>query len=377
MANKLFDIFSNLQIEGGTKEKMEFNSFKVRVLSMLRNIDEKVLMELHSHHPKSLTHSIMVAKDTGYIARKLGLGEDVVISLEVAALFHDVGKLDIHEVILDLSNEDIVKVWAYFHKGEKFPENGVSIWDVTLGQVIEFKAKNSYDYEEFSSNFNQWFKKRGLLKFMNLPLRKYFEYHQPATRKILMNLGIEKNIVDYAAAHHLSYFDEDEKKNLPRECRIIEIADKFNAIIQSEGVRKYFLRKSKAGALEIIISELRKEFGIKENNVNGFENRILAIIAQRYLPEEIKVLKDEMSEFLKFSKEKVDIFNVKNSLNLIKKAEWLLDEVIAYSVIHIDFKNYINIDISNLLTFYLEVLCKILHIHKKEVDEKIIHKLVA
>jgi len=96
-------------------------------------------------------------------------------------------------------------------------------------------------------------------------------------KNILKDVGFSDEVIIYASSHHLNYFSDFDQNKLPVECNIIEIADKFNAISQSEGIRIYAQRKSHSEAMEIIIKGFKGVFDassqedcFKSRNIEDF-----------------------------------------------------------------------------------------------------------
>jgi putative nucleotidyltransferase with HDIG domain len=283
--DRILRAIADLRINGTKEEEIAFEAFKKNALKDIKKEELEVLVALKQHHTNTLKHSVMVAQDVVYLATQMGLSQDKILSLKIAALLHDVGKLDIHEVILDLGDyKEMVAIWEHKHPGKPMPK-GNPTTAITIEEVISYKASKSSNSKEYIRSFKFWLIKKGLISFLNKSVREYLNHHQDATRTILEKIGVSPEVVNYAAAHHLSYFNEDNRRKLPKECRIIEIADKFNAIIQSEGVRHYVTKKTRTKALDIILFELNREF---KGSFHRFERNTLAILAKRHLPIEIQ-----------------------------------------------------------------------------------------
>ncbi|MFO8015646.1 MAG: HDIG domain-containing protein [Candidatus Woesearchaeota archaeon] len=282
----LIKALKDLKINGTEEEEREFEDFKKQAIKDAVKEEKEVLSilkELKAHHTSTLKHNMMVARDTEYIARQLGLSDDKAAALKIAALLHDIGKLDIHEAVLDLEGGEESEVWKTRNPEEPVPEGNL-LKHITLRDVIEHKAGKSADPEEYRRSFLEWLGRKGLERFLDRPLREYLNHHQHSTRSILERLGIRKEIIDYAAGHHPSYFSSEDMKKLPKECAIIEVADKFNAIIQSEGVRNYFSKKLRTEALDIIAQQMKKEYG---GFFKTYEKESLHVLVKRYLPPEV------------------------------------------------------------------------------------------
>jgi len=109
-----------------------FDEFKRNILLNLSDLEIDLLRKLKEHHPNTLFHNIIVAKDTFCVAKNLNLDIDKCISLGLAGLFHDIGKLDIHNLVLDLSSKDVDKIWLIAHNAVVLPKTMVTIKDITL-----------------------------------------------------------------------------------------------------------------------------------------------------------------------------------------------------------------------------------------------------
>ena len=273
-----------LRINGSSEEETEFSYFKNRLIEQLKEEEREVMRALHQHHPRSFTHSMMVARDVEYIAKNMGLPGDKVQALVIAALLHDVGKLDIHEAILELGSYPERKaIWLHAFPGHT-PPNSPLIDDITLRHIINYKSAKADNPKEYRKAFEQWLMDKGVYSFLDKSLLDYLKHHQEGTRAALEKIGVKEEIVELAAAHHPSYFSDSERHRLPKECCIIEVADKFNAIIQSEGVRNYISRESRTKALSIIANELKKEFS---GFFRSYEKKALRVLVKRYLPPEV------------------------------------------------------------------------------------------
>ncbi len=277
-----------LRLNGTDEEEGGFEIFKRSILEDLRREEIAVLRELKGHHVNTLRHSMMVARDVYYIGKRMGIKADKLQDLMIAAMLHDVGKLDVHEVILDLSDEDEIAIWRSLNPGQEPPSNiGLVIKGITLGDVIKFKSRKSNNPRGYRSDFLVWLRDKGLLSFLKRSVLEYIQHHQTATGSILGEVGVRKEVVDLAVSHHPSYFSKEKRGKLPKECTIMEVADKFNAIIQSGGVRRYFAGKTRTEALDIIAFELRKEFGALRR-FSGFGRRALEILVKRELPPSVE-----------------------------------------------------------------------------------------
>lgn len=272
-----------MRVDGSRAEQVAFDRFKERLYKDVKETEHALLARLHKHDPRTLRHQVMVARDTEWLAEQLGYPERVVADLRVAALLHDVGKVDIHHVLLHLDRTDEKEIYQQLH-GKEPPKDNLAKY-FTLRDVVEHAARKARTAREARSIYDDtvtWLQHRGLQRFLDEPAYAYLQHHQAATERLLRQAGIREEVVRYAAAHHPDYFGIGHTH--PKECRIIEVADKYNALVQSEGVRTYFRPRSRSEAFAIILDVLRKEFS---GFGTSFQRRALAKLVARYLPEEL------------------------------------------------------------------------------------------
>ncbi len=141
-----------------------------------------------------------------------------------------------------------------------------------------------------------WLENRNLSNFLDLSIREYLDQHQLSTKNILKDVGFSDEVIIYASSHHLNYFSDFDQNKLPVECNIIEIADKFNAISQSEGIRIYAQRKSHSEAMEIIIKGFKGVFDASSQE-DCFKVEILKILSNKYLYNDFNSLKIKIEKF--------------------------------------------------------------------------------
>ena len=101
---ELFRTINNMDIGGTPAEIDEFKEFKKRVKKTILAMDATVrgeLIRLNKHHKNTIKHNVMVAHDVEYIAKELKLPPKEQQALFIAALLHDIGKLDILDILLD------------------------------------------------------------------------------------------------------------------------------------------------------------------------------------------------------------------------------------------------------------------------------------
>lgn len=335
----------------------EFTEFKKNLFLDIREKKREIHEKLHQlkeHHINTLKHNVMVARDTVYIAEKLGLSEDRIIALRVAALLHDVGKLDLHEAILDLGDfKEMKAIWEKAHPNKPLPKGNL-ITMITVKDVVEYKASRADDPQEYIASFKEWLVEKGLTSFLNKSIREYLNHHQPATRRILEEIGVNPKVVDYAAGHHPSYFGRKERNKLPKECRIIEMADKFNAIIQSEGVRHYFSAKARVEALDIIAQELKREFGglFKGFLFRRFEKRALKVLIKKYLPQEVKEeLIPQAEKLIEHLRNNLELLKTSQDKEELKKAERLVALITVTLTLSKEFRGLLDSSLTHTLEY--------------------------
>ncbi len=294
--NKIINALDDLEFHGLATEKPKFESFKRRIVREAVELQHDIhdtILELKRHHSRTLKHNLLVAYDTSYIAKKMGLVGRELEALELAAFFHDLGKLDIHAVILDMSAEEQIAAWKKARPTEPVPDMNTIRNRITVEQFIEAKADKcpSGKRRLFIEDMKRWLKKQDLFDFYCIPYYAYFKHHQHATGRILGEVLLKselgknwseveaKQIIEFATAHHPEYFISGKRAKLPKWGRIIEVADKFNAIIQSEGAHKYISKTSKIRALEIIFSQIKDETGTLQRE----KKKMVNILAEKYL----------------------------------------------------------------------------------------------
>ena len=292
---ELLDATGDLKINGTAEDEREFEDFREQIYGEATEKEILVLADLMRHHPNSLKHCMMVARDTDYIARELRLDDELTDDLRKAALLHDIGKLEIHQGIIDFGGGDLPRrIWEEQYSFTPAPEK-ISISNITVRDVMRHNAGEIRDSErsaQYVRDFLNWLQERKLEGFLDQSVRAYLNHHQEATRSLLTDCGTRPRVIDFASGHHPSYFPKQERTDLPKECRIIELADKFNAMIQSEGIRHYIgklNKKTRTEALNIIAQELKVQFeeqsdpGLKE-----LEKNALAVLLKKHLNFEVE-----------------------------------------------------------------------------------------
>jgi len=276
-----------------------YDEFEERIRKEIsfENIKAIELMEkLKNHHRGTYKHNFLVAKDVEYVAKKLGYPKKEIRCLTIAAAVHDMGKLDVHRIILDLAGKkEQVKIWNYANKQGVVPDKPIE--HNTPRDIIRYYGRNSENPKKVMEEFIEWMKKNNSKKFIDLPMRTWLDYHQEATKKHLEKINLNPKILFYAATHHPEYFQEE----LNFECQIIGVCDKFNAMIQSEGDRSYAKRKSVVTAIETILmySRKRKEYRKTIKIIELLSKKYVIPYAKRLLKTNIQVDHSTLEEMIR------------------------------------------------------------------------------
>lgn len=284
---KIFRTIDSMEIKGSDRDKAEFGRYKDEVKQAISEMDyraRKLLRQLDKHHSNTIKHNVMVAHDVKYIAQSLGLNEEDVQSLFVAALLHDVGKIDVLDILLDSTKEAEQEMLEIKRKENPSDfrlkaKNVIPVDVLTVNDLLKYNAgKKGFDMKKVKLIL----KEKGVS--LRCTLRKYLSSHQERTKKILTDIGVDPKLVHYAANHHPEYFTKDAR--LDWRCHIISIADKFNAIIQSEGIRYYTTRKNRIRALDIVIECIKSRMA--KFVFDRKPKKIIRIIGKKYVPLEIE-----------------------------------------------------------------------------------------
>lgn len=245
-------------------------------ISILSNDELKLFERLFHYHKPSAIHCVNVANDVLYVARELNYSKEDCKNLYVAALLHDVGKLNMHQIVLKTSinkNEATrIITWKGCDVGHDNPLNQISLRD-----LIDYRSSQSLLSRNFIGKQKAETYKAQLGLKLDTSVLEHIRSHQNDTKLLLEHVGALPDVVAIASHHHMEYFDKNEFINsgkLKYFATILDICDKFNAIIQSEGIRRYAAASSRGEALEILIKSEFDEFSIK----------VEKIIAKRYLP---------------------------------------------------------------------------------------------
>lgn len=369
-----------LRNELSNNENESVEEFTKRVFDNLKDNEKNVLSQLQDHHENTLVHSIMVAHDVEYIAKNLRhtiwphfklYSNKEIQSLTIAALLHDLGKLYVHNTILDLGGKlDLEKIWKFNYPETQIPQNLMNTLKVI--DVLNYNSRRhnsdqttKEQAENYYNLFISWMKDKKVVDdFLNESVRTYLEYHQKGTELILKELKINPKIITYAASHHPMYFAQVEREKLPKEIKIIEIADKFNALMQTEGIRKYLQgnQKTKIQAMMIIIdalNELFKSSSFFINHINSFfnekfEGQIIGILTKKYFTKEdiISDLKVKVEEAIKHGED----------IKFLKEDE----ELVAVLIVALSFSQELDSELVNyFISFEHKLLEIIMHIEEK------------
>lgn len=259
------------------------------IRKVLREEELELLSKLYDHHKKQVLHSFNVASDCVYVAERLGLPLDEIEKLRIAALLHDVGKLDVELLVLD-KGVDLTEQQAvarFFHKAT----NAADLRQViTLREIIEYRSHLPFWRKKRIS-------KRGKKAFLSrlgseadVTLLEHIRNHVKYTTARLEKAGTDPHIIAIAAGHHPEYSAESRKIKL--HTLILSVVDKFNAMIQSEGRRNYIQSTSRAEALDLLLKKFCPD------------SRVLQALSLKYLPLEAKELEATLALILRTYQEK-------------------------------------------------------------------------
>ena len=356
---KIFNKYvPNLPANLSLIQRDEIQNFVNRIFDDLRDEEKALIAKIDLHHEATLVHSLMVAHDVEYIATRLSYSKEEVKALTIAALLHDAGKLKIHDTVLDLGDKfELEKIWKFSYPKKAFPKN--PMMEITVSDLINYKAKfESKDENMYIFKYLEWMKEREVSDFLNQPLRVYLEYHQEGTRIELEKIGVSSDLIKYAAAHHPTYFTEDLRGKLPKEAKIIEIADKFNAIMQTEGIRHYATKKTRTEAMLIIIEALEKKYAKHSLFFESFEEEIMKILVEKYFTKD-DVLKDLVPKVKSAIENGEKIYDIKET-----------EKLIALLIVIISFSKEFDEALIHDLYFMENKLLDILDIIKEKTKDK-------
>lgn len=278
--------FLNLPASLNDEEKKKVEFFIEDKIKQLRKEELELLSRLKIHHERTVIHSIMVALDVDFLSRKMNYSKEKIEDLTIAALLHDTGKLRIHKSILDLGGfDELEKIWNFSYTNKPFPKN--ALYEINVIDFIKYKSKLENDdhlTNNYVENYLKWMEKNEVTHFLDKSIRAYLEHHQEGTRIELKKIGTKDELINYAAAHHPLYYDELKRGKIEKETKIIEIADKFNAIMQTEGIRYYATKKTKQQAINLIIESF--EDNNKSDLIKKFEEEIINILVEKYFTKE-------------------------------------------------------------------------------------------
>ncbi|MBW2984707.1 HD domain-containing protein [Candidatus Woesearchaeota archaeon] len=252
---------------------------------LLRKEEFRLLARLCHRHRKTVIHSFNVAADCEYVGRALGLKEEQIERLKVAALLHDVGKLDMELIVLD-KGVGIIEQEAILREKGIEPKGNV-LAQITLRDLIEYRSRIKGRWPGRTKRVS-WHEKRRMLRRLgdeaDVTIWEHIKKHQYFTEKRLLEAGTDPRIVAYAARHHPEYLG---KKKPPLDISILSTVDKFNAMTQSEGKRNYKKRLGRAEALDLLAEKLRQP------------KMLVKILAEKYVPIEENELLSIHGEMLR------------------------------------------------------------------------------
>jgi len=343
-----------LKINGTEEEKKEFEKFKKTIFEKVNDKEFEKLKEFSEHYLLHLAHSVMVAWDTKHIAKQINendektyeINEDKVLK---AAILHDIGKLKIIKDVLDLGGAaEEEKIWQKAHPDEE-PTKKITIFDITLNDTIDYK-----NYEGEIDVSEEFLKQNNVSDPRELTIRQYLNYHQVATEEVLKSIESDSEVTKMASTHHPEYLSKEERESIPKESRILDVVDKFNAITQSEGMRRYFSAISRTVALDMITKGLKREFGaLPEESV---EKKTLQVLIGQYLEKDVSeveiplikstidAIKNNLDGEPQAFKEKADkaIGLISTIFSLSKEFGQAIDEHTTLQEYRDELKKYIN-----------------------------------
>lgn len=246
------------------------------VMHLLRKREMKaemrLLARLHRRHRKTIIHSFNVALDCEYVGRAVGLSEDRIERLKIAALLHDIGKLDMELIVLDKGVSTKEQEIILLEKG--IEPKGNMLAQITLKDLIKRRGSIRGRWPLGRKGIKGGERRRMLKRLgdeADMTVWEHIKRHQYFTEKRLLEAGTDPKIVAYAAKHHPEYLAE---KKRPMEVSILSIVDKFNAMIQSEGKRYYKRSLGRAEALDLLAERLKQP------------KMLVRILAEKYVPIE-------------------------------------------------------------------------------------------
>jgi len=216
---------------------------------LLTKQEYELFKKLNRYHHPTTTHSIFVSRDSYRIARILLSREAEAI--RIAALLHDIGKLDMFIIILDhgVSKSELMEM------NEKLERHLVNptLRDFTVGDVVKFRNEFLHrSSKRYISRFLRRHLKRRFGRQIKETLLDHIRNHQENTRKHLESINDTNSrdtrefvrIVDIAASHHAEYDNISD-----RAARLVGVVDKFQAMIQSEGKREQLPKENISTAI--------------------------------------------------------------------------------------------------------------------------------
>jgi hypothetical protein len=251
---------------------------KVDILRYLKETEKQLLVNLYSHHRQTVEHVFHVCADCEYVASRLGMAKDAIERLKIAAVLHDVGKLDIELIVLDqgVDKAEQIKIMQFIGK---LP--GIDpLRQITLRDLIDYRSTLSiFSRKRISKQHRDELLNR-LGNEANITLLNHIRNHQEYTRRRLIAAGTDLKIVGYASRHHPEYLAEKMQK---LEVYILSVVDKFNAMVQSDAIRNYTEALGRAEALDVLVEKLKQP------------RIIVKVLAEKYVPiEEEEILKTKL-----------------------------------------------------------------------------------
>jgi len=197
---------------------------------------------LYRNDTKIFLHSMNVARTTVQLSRILGNSDKETYRLFQAALFHDLGRLCLHKFVLydGLNDNEVGDIYEF---NDKTRESKDPRRDITIYDLINYRANKLGTHDE-----NQLVGE--LQDHLHRSVYDYIMDHEVKTRRILESVGFNPYIVEVAANHH--NYDNVVSPVVRRGAKIVEIADKYNAMIQSEGERPYTEALTREEAIDLI-----------------------------------------------------------------------------------------------------------------------------
>ncbi|MFH1641399.1 MAG: HD domain-containing protein [Nanoarchaeota archaeon] len=283
--------------------KNQHNIFK-----LLKNDEIELLHNLSKHDAPTVVHSFNVASDCVFVAEMLGLSKTEIRNIRIAALLHDVGKVNMLAVLLDYGvDKDELHTIAVnrpivYSDGEDLRRK------VLMWEIIEHRSHLSVFDKKYISRTQAKKLMAMLGSQAYLTLWEHIKNHQYYTEKLLDPLDLPDEIKHIASNHHPEYKDMPHCKI---EIAIVSAVDKFNAMIHSEGIRYQEKKKERSEALTVLVDQLHLDYNV------------VKALGKRHLRIEEQSLKKAVSEMVRRFLHGTSVEQAE-ALTLIKKiAMWL------------------------------------------------------